>query len=402
MESITISNEYADFSFMVSHYGPPASAVEAMKEATNFDTVGPYPPDLFTELRVEALKSKFQRERDPSTFDVIGTEGAQGGIGYTFLALLSPGDEVIITDPGYMHFSVLRRRVLGVVPVAVPLTAENRFRLTAEDVERRLTSRTKLLVLCDPINPFGTVQDEQSLREIVDLCRVNNVVVLNNITHAGHQMDENIQHRAVASLPDLNTDHVISITGISKSHGMAGVRIGFLAGHPTFVKPIAALRMEVTKIHTNYLGQIGALAALRDPDYKAKSTHHIRENLRVLADGVAEVEGADLAIMPEYGFSTMLDVSESGASAQEVTVGLLKRKCCVIPGDALGDVGAMNYIRLNYSSADRSHMSRLVEALPEAIAEARSGIYRDQVIRFFSEQTNSRGARIVESLKALG
>jgi hypothetical protein len=62
----------------------------------------------------------------------------------------------------------------------------------------------------------------------------------------------------------------------------------------------------------------------------------------------------------------------------------------------------MEYIRLNYSSADRSHMSRLVEALPEAIAEARSGIYRDQVIRFFSEQKNSRGAHIVESLKALG
>jgi aspartate/methionine/tyrosine aminotransferase len=396
---ITIRDDYADFSYMVSHYGPPQSAVDTIREAVSADTVGPYPPDLFGELRELVAIEKFGRPRDPSTFDVIGTEGAQGGIGYTFLALLSPGDEVVITDPGYMHFASCAV-TMGAVPVPVPLTAANNFRLTAEDVERRLTSRTRLLVLCDPINPFGTVQDETSLREIVDLCRRRNVAVLNNITHAGHQLDKNVQHIAVAAMEGLETDHVISITGLSKSHGMAGVRMGFLAGHPTFVKPIAALRMEVTKIHTNYLGQLGAVAALKDTDYKKEATDHIRGNLRVLLDGLADVGDAELAITPEYGFSTMLDVAKANVSAQEVTVALFKRKCCAIPGDALGDVGATRYIRLNFSQRDRSQVEHFVNILPDALAEAQTGVYRDGVIQFFTEQRTARGDRIAQELLA--
>jgi hypothetical protein len=104
-------------------------------------------------------------------------------------------------------------------------------------------------------------------------------------------------------------------------------------------------------------------------------------------------------VKPQYGFSAVIDVSGTGASAQELTVSLFKRHVAVYPGDGLGDVGATEYIRLNFSQPDVRAFDRLRSALPDAIAEARTGLYRDKIIAFFERAGTDRGRTIIDKLK---
>lgn len=393
-----LPDDYTDLSYMVSQFGPSAAAVAAMREGTVAENVGFYPPDLLQALREKAATKKFGRPRQPGEWDVIGTEGAQGAIGYAFITFLNPGDEIIITDPAYMHFASCAVAV-GAIPVPVALTAENRFRLTAEAVERAITPRSKMLVVCDPINPFGTVQSRDSLIEIADLCREHGIVVFNNTTHSGHQIDPEVQQVPMASLAETDVSHVVSASGLSKSHGLAAIRVGFLAGSTPFVKAVASMRMELTKIHINYIGQLGALAAIEDHDYVTESTEWIRGNSALLAEIVAATDGVRQPIAPEYGFSTMLDLSEAGATAQEVCVALFKRKFATIPGDALGDVGAADYLRVNFSHRERDRLERFGEALADSIVEARAGTHAEAVAEFYRREGTARGERIIARIE---
>ena len=396
---LLLPDEYVDLGYMWSQAGPPESALQAIRDNVTEEVVAPYPPDLFTALRDAAAEIKFKRPRSDD-FDVLGAEGAQGGIGYTFMAHLDPGDEVIITDPSYMHFYP-GPNIEGAVVNPIPLRPENGFRLDPDEVKARINNRTKMLILCDPLNPFGTVQTREELIEIAKICHRNNVLIFNNITHGTHRTDPEAEHIPLASLyNEVETEHVVSTTGLSKGYALATLRMGFIAGHPSVLKGQAMLRMEVTKIHINALSQHAALAALNDFDYVEQSTEVMRRNLRIVKEAVSRSDGVTLAVEPKYGFCTCLDVSGTGVTAQELTVALFNQGFCVIPGDAMGDNGATKYIRLNYSQKDATKLERFRDSLDAAVRDAQRGAYADGVKDFFRKVGTERGARIVEEIES--
>jgi aspartate/methionine/tyrosine aminotransferase len=390
--------KYVDMSFMYSLQGPPESAIEAMREKLGADTVSPYPPDLLYELRELAAQVKFHRARSPR-FEVMGVEGAQGGIGFTFLSYLDAGDEVLITDPAYMHFGP-GPLVEGATVRRIPLHAGNGYRLHPDEFRDAIGLRTKMLIVCDPLNPFGTLQSREELIEIARIARKHDILVFNNITHSGFRTDPTAQHYPMTSLhEETDVDHVVSTTGLSKAYSLAGLRIGFLAGHPDLLKAPGTLKMEVTKIHIQLLGQYGAIAALKDRAYVETCTARIRRNYAHLKATIEQTRGITLPVEPRYGFCCVVDVAGTGVSAQELTVALFKHRVAVIPGDAFGDTGVTRYVRLNYSQRDLGQLEHFRRVLPEAIAEARTGRYKDDVIRFFASKDNERARRIVKELK---
>jgi aspartate/methionine/tyrosine aminotransferase len=396
---LLLPDHYVDFGYMWSQAGAPESALKALRDNIREEVVSPYPPDLLTPLRDAAATIKFGRPRS-AEFDVLGSEGAQGGIGFTFLAHLEAGDEVLITDPGYMHFFP-GPNVEGAIVNAIPLRPENNFRLDPDEVRSRINNRTKMLVLCDPVNPFGTVQTKDELIEIANICRRNNVMIFNNVTHGTHQTDPNAIHYPLSSLyQEVDTDHVVSTTGISKGYALASLRLGFIAGHPIMLKGAALLRMEVTKIHINALSQHAALAALNDHKYVETSTAIMRRNLALVKKAISNAEGVKLATEPKYGFCTVLDVSETGVTAQELTVALFKEGFCVIPGDAMGEIGATKYIRLNYSQKDPEKLERFAASFADIVRDAQRGEYANGVKAFFRKVGTARGQRIVEEIEA--
>ena len=125
----------------------------------------------------------------------------------------------------------------------------------------------------------------------------------------------------------------------------------------------------------------------------------ILRNFRHLEETVGMTPGLRFPVKPQYGFSAVVDVSGTGVTSQELTISLFKRNVAVYPGDGLGDNGATEYMRLNFSQPEIRAFERLREALPEAIAEARSGLYRDKIIAFFERTDTERGRTIIERLR---
>lgn len=396
--------EWSDLGWMCSYVGPPASAVEEMKRRCVAENLGPYPPDLLSELRDLAAVKKFGRERGDD-FEVIGVEGAQGGIGYTYLTYLDPGDEVIMPDPVYFHFAPAAL-MAGATPVQIPLGPQNDYRLKPAEIKKHINLRTKMIVICDPINPFGTTQSKEELLEIVKLANDHNLLVFNNITHNTHQLDPKTRQYPIAALhKEIDTSNVISTSGMSKGYGMAALRLGFLAGHPDLLKAAAMMKMEITKIHTNLLAQYGAIAALKDKEYLQSAEATMRRNLAHVVESektwLANGCEVTIPVMPKYGFSMVLDISKTGATAQEICVALFKRKVALYAGDGLGDVGAGTSIRINLSRSDLWAYEKLRTEMMPAVEEARTGIYADKIIRFFEEGGTPRGLHLAQELRAL-
>jgi len=392
--------EWADFGWMTCYAGPPESAVEAMRRSTNEENINPYSPDLINPLRDACAETKFGRKRG-SDFEVIGVEGSQAGISYTLQTVLNPGDEVIITDPGYFHFesSIL---MAGGRALRVPLDSECGFRLKPERLEEYITPRTKVIIVCDPLNPFGTVQSKEELLKIIEIASKNDIIVINDITHDTQQIDPETNHYPMSALhTETNTDNVISTFSVSHGYGMAGVRIGFLGGHPELIRACLIAKTSLTRLNTNLIAQYGALSALNDTEYVRKSQDIIRRNYSLIKEIIDGTEGIVIPVEPKYGFSMVIDVSGAGVSAQELTVALFKYNIAVYPGDGLGSVGATRFIRLNISRPDLWAFEHFKENLPKAISDAKSGMYRDKVIEFFRQRDTERARMIVEQIKRI-
>jgi aspartate/methionine/tyrosine aminotransferase len=390
--------EWADLGWMTCYAGPPESAVIAMQKNTTAENTNPYSPDLINPLRDVSARTKFKRERD-GTFEVIGTEGAQAGISYTLQTFVNPGDEVIITDPGYFHFesAIL---MAGGAPIRIPLTEQNGYRLNPDEVEERITPRTKVLLVCNPLNPFGTVQTKDELIALAEIAQNRNIVVIDDITHNTHRIDPNAIHYPITSLwKETNVNNIISTFSISHGYGMAGIRLGFLAGHPDLMRACLMAKVALTRLNTNLVAQYGALAALQDEEYVRKSEAIIRRNYTHIKETVSQTPGVSIPVEPKYGFSMVIDISKTGVSAQELTVALFKHRIAVYPGDGLGNIGATEYIRVNLSRPDMWALEHFRKSLPEAISEAQTGVYRKGVIRFFEQKATERARRILKKIK---
>ncbi len=391
---------YYDMGYMSNHIGPPADAIQAFKDHSTLEELRVYPPDCLPELKALVAEKKFGRKLGDD-FTVMGVEGAQGGIGYTYLTFLGDGDEVIVTDPAYFHF-VPAAEACGATVKAIKLNKANGYKLSPKEVEAAITPKTKMIVVCDPINPFGVVATKEELLAIAEIARKNNIVIFNNVTHNTHQTAPDAKQIPMASLhtPETPMDHVISVSGISKGYGMPALRVGFMAGHPALLRGAFLLKMETTKIHINYPGQYAALTAMKNHDYIVKSTDIIRRNYKHIEETVAQNPGVTIPVKPQFGFCMIIDIEGTGVSAQEISTALLKYKIATITGDGLGDEGATTYIRLNYSHPDIKCFELFREALPKAIADAKTGMYKDGVIKFFEGIGSNRGNAIVKMLKS--
>ncbi len=362
-----------------------------MREAVDADHVGPYSPDLTAPLREAMAERLLGRARDDG-FEVIGTEGAQAGVGYAALTCLDPGDEVVVTDPGYFHF-VPALRLAGAEPVWVRLGARNGWRLDPDEVAAALTPRTKMVVICDPVNPFGTVQRRDELEALLRLSAERRVVLLSDTTHAAHRVDPAARHHSLAALAAGHPDAVVlSTSGMAHGYGMAAARIGALGGPPDLVRACLQVKIATVRLNTNLLAQVGALAALGDEGWQREGEAIIRRNLAALR------EAAPLVVEPQYGFSCVVDCSGLGASAQEIMVALCSRKVAVYPGDGLGEVGATTTIRLNLSDPDPRALSRFAAAWPQALVEAGTRIWRDGVREFLLTAGSERSRRLADRI----
>ena len=297
------------------------------------------------ELRTEIaayLNRKFNVTYDPKD-EIVVTVGGSEAIDLAIRALVSPGDEVIIPEPSFVCYKPCTI-LAGGIAVPIETKMENQFKLMPEELKKKITPRTKLLILPYPNNPTGGIMTKDELEAIADIIRETNIMVLADELYAELTYDGS--HVSFASLPGMR-DRTILINGFSKSYAMTGWRIGYAAGHPVIIG-------AMTKIHQYAImsapttSQYAAIEALKygDDDIEMmKEEYNYRR--RVIVDGFRNM-GLD-CFEPLGAFYVFPSIKRTGMSSSEFCEKLLQEeKVAVVPGNAFGSSGE-GFIRCSYA-----------------------------------------------------
>jgi len=292
----------------------PPSVMAAMLESLKSGFPAHYTmPIGDTELRRE-LARKIKRANgmdvDPSR-NVLVTPGSDSGLLYAMMPFISPGDEILVPDPSYPSNS-LDCRILGGVPVPVPLMEEDNYQPDIAEFERRVTPRTRMLLVTHPNNPTTTVWRRKAVEEICAFAKRHDLVLVSDQAFEDHIYDD-IEFATPAALPGM-FERTVTVFSLSKGLGLSGLRVGYIVTNDRFMDALYGAAVNVLGA-TNTLAQAGALAALRDPAI-LKANYEILERRRRLAHEVFSTIPGVKARPSESGILSWLNIERLGTSAE--------------------------------------------------------------------------------------
>lgn len=277
--------------------------------------------------------------------ELLITVGVSEALLLALMAVLEPGDEVIVPEPCFVAY---QPTVVfgGGVPVAVPTYVSQDFQVTVDDLERARTSRTKAVLLGYPNNPTGAVLERQRLVEIAEWAETNDLLVVSDEIY-DRLVYGGIEHTCFSSLPGMR-ERTVLLGGFSKSYAMTGWRIGYAAAPPAL---LAAMR----KIHQYAImsapttGQEAAIEALRSGEsYVEDMRQEYDRRRRTIVDGFNRL-GLD-CFEPKGAFYAFPSIQSTGLSDEEFSERLLmEEKVAMVPGSAFGKSGA-GHVRASYAT----------------------------------------------------
>ncbi len=302
---------------------------------------------------------------DVTAGQTLVTNGGKQAVYLGLAALLDPGDEVLIPAPYWVTYPEAVR-LSGGVPVEVPTTAEAGFKVTAEQLDRHLTERTKLLIFVSPSNPTGAVYTAEEVATIGRWAGERGVWVLTDEIYQRLVYTGDIVAPSIASVPEL-ADRWLIVNGVAKTFAMTGWRVGWLVG-PMDVVAAASNHQSHLTSNVNNIAQIAALAGLtgpREPIEEMRLAFDRRRQSMLI--WLSKMRGVS-CLEPQGAFYTFPSISLPGlASSMEVADYLLDQaQVAVVPGEAFGLDG---YARLSYALADEdleTAMARIADALERA------------------------------------
>ncbi|TFF84560.1 pyridoxal phosphate-dependent aminotransferase [Candidatus Thorarchaeota archaeon] len=317
----------------------------------------------------EAVAEKLRRDNgidaDPKT-EIMLTAGGMGALVLANLVLVDPGDEVLYPDPGFVsHFA--HAALAQGEPVVVPLRKEHGFGMVAEDIESRITKKTKLLVLNSPNNPTGGVTSNREIKKIADLCLENDIYVLSDEAYEKF-MYNNPNPLFIGSIPEMK-EKVISIFSLSKTYAMTGWRIGACAGSKDIIGAMVKLQEHILAMPTS-ISQKAAKAAVSGPqDCVEEMISTFRKRRELITRRLEAIEGIEID-PPGGAFYVFPDVSAYGMKSYDLVLKILEETGVVtVHGSAFGEHGE-GFLRLCYAvSTERIEeaMNRLEDFLPSLL-----------------------------------
>ena len=353
-------------------FNTPENIKEAAKKAIddNFSRYSPVPG--YPNLR-KAIVAKLKNENglDYTVNEVIVGTGGKQGICNVILALVNPGDEVIIPAPYWVSYPQMAK-LAGGVPVIVNAGFDQDFKMTPEQLEAAITPKTKMLILCSPSNPTGSVYSKEELAALADVLRKHpDVFVLadeiyEHINYIG-------KHHSIAQEPGLK-EQVIIANGVSKAYAMTGWRIGFLAGPEWIIKGCNKLQGQYTS-GTCSVSQKAAEAAYTLDQSAVEEMRQAFERRRDLIVKLAkEVPGLEVNI-PQGAFYLFPKCnSYFGKSNGDKTINnstdfamylLEEAHVATVGGDAFGDPDCF---RMSYATSDEN-IKEAIRRIKEALSK---------------------------------
>ncbi|NWL12781.1 aspartate aminotransferase [Paenarthrobacter nitroguajacolicus] len=299
-----------------------------------------YTPNAGIPALREAFAARFREQQnvDIGADRVYVVDGAQQGLHFAMSLLLSPGDEILIPNPGYPTFA-MTSRLLHAVPVQYPLYPQNDFQPRIEDIEALITPSTRVLMLNSPSNPLGAVFSEESTRQLVELAVRHDLWIISDECYEAFTFD--VPHVSPARFDsDIPGEaRVFTSLTLSKTYGLTGLRIGALICPPG-LEPKMNNVMESIVSCVASPSQYAALAALTGPqDYVSQARDHYRSN-RDAASAVLAKKGIPF-LGAQGAFYLWADVSHlSGGDVRAwVRAFLAESGVSFAPGTAFGSIG---------------------------------------------------------------
>ncbi len=297
------------------------------------------------ELRDEIcryLDRKIHVSYDPKKETMV-TVGGSEAIDVALRCMLDPGDEVMIPQPCYVSYVPCTIMADG-VPVIVELKNENEFKLTVEDMEKKVTDRTKILVMPFPNNPTGSIMTREDLEPVAEFVKKHDLYVISDEIYS--ELSYKGEHVSIASLPGMR-ERTIVINGFSKGFAMTGWRLGYCCGPEEILSQMIKLHQFAIMCAptTSQYAAVEGLRSCEDDVEEMRRAYNQRRRYLM-----HEFERMGLKCFEPYGaFYVFPSIREFGMSSDEFATRLLKEeRVAVVPGSAFGECGE-GFLRISYA-----------------------------------------------------
>jgi len=352
-------------------FNTPDHIKQAAKMAIdeNYSRYSPVPG--YPDLR-QAIARKLERENHLSytPAEILVSNGAKQSVCNTVMALVNPGDEVIIPAPYWVSYPQMVL-LAGGKPVIVEATFEQNFKMTAEQLEAAITPRTRLIILCSPSNPTGSVYNKEELRALANVVlKHDDVFVLadeiyEHINYVGH-------HESIAQFEGMKERSII-VNGVSKAYAMTGWRIGYIAAPEWIVKGCNKLQGQYTSGPCSVSQKAAEFAYTQSQACVEEMRQAFERRRNLIVDLARQIPGLEVNV-PEGAFylfpkcssfygKTAPDGQTIGNSTDLALYLLQEAHVATVGGDAFGDPDCF---RMSYATSDeniREAMRRIGEAL---------------------------------------
>lgn len=345
-------------------FATPPHIIEAMAEAARHGATHYTNNQGIIELR-QAICDKLAKDNnltyDPEQ-EIICTVGVSEGVYIALSSFLNPGDEVLVPDPAwlnYTHVPVLN----GAVPVPYNLSDNNGFQINVDELEEKVTAKTKILVVLNPNNPTGAVQQHEVLEKVAAFARRHDLLVVSDEIYEKIIYDDN-KHYSIAAFPGMK-ERTIVLNGFAKAYAMTGWRLGYVAAPAELVQIMNRLHMyNVTSASS--MVQWGGAAALTGPQEPVQAmVAEFKRRRDFMVEALNKIKGI-CCQKPGGAFYLFPSIRETGLSAHEFTTYLLhEAQVAVIPGTAFGQHGE-GHVRISYAIS-LDNLKRAAERIAQAV-----------------------------------
>jgi aspartate aminotransferase len=349
----------------------PKHICEAAKAAIDDGKYFAYPPVAgYQDLR-EALAAKYQKENNVpyKAENIVVSNGAKQSIANAMLALLNPGDEVIIFSPYWVSYDALVR-LAEATPVLVHGGIENDFKVTAQQLEKAITPKSRVVIFSSPCNPTGSVFSNDELKAIANV-----VLKHNDLLVIADEIYEHInftnERASIASFPGM-FDRTITANGFAKGFAMTGWRVGYIAAPKWIADGCNKIQGQLTSANCSIAQRAALAATVGDIEPTQKMVQEYRNRRQIVYDLLREIPGVK-ANFPQGAFYFFPDVSSYYGKSDgtktiqhgdDLCLYLLERAhVSLVPGGAFGDEKC---VRLSYAASEkdlREALKRIKEAL---------------------------------------
>lgn len=294
------------------------------------------------ELLAKSTKKECGVDYAPEN-EVLVTTGVSEGFDLAIRAVANPGDEFIIPEPCYVSYKPLVQ-LAGGVPVPVPTAVGDEFRVTAEQIEDKLTENTKGIILSYPNNPTGAIMPRKQLSEIAALVEEYDLLVISDEVYDKLTYDGT--HTCFASLDGM-AERTILLNGFSKSHAMTGLRIGYAMAKGRLIDCMVKVH-QYGMLCAPITAQMGAIEALKHGETEMrKMVREYNRRRKLIVSGFNSL-GLD-CFEPKGAFYAFPSIRSTGMSSDEFASRLLKeQRVATVPGSVFGDCGE-GYLRCSYA-----------------------------------------------------